>query len=76
MGTKGIVRRDVMNDMLEDMILQGLTGLRQMLAGKHQKPQELALTMVIVAAQPERAEAVLLDSGAQARWEVVHNGEA
>ncbi len=65
-----------MNEVLEDLITQGLTNLRQLLAGKHLRPAELALTIVIVASQPSRAEAVLLDSGAQARWENVHNGEA
>ena len=63
-----------MNDVIEDMILQGLSNLRQLLSGHHLRPAELALMIVIVAVQPERAERILLDSGAQARWEVVHNG--
>jgi len=64
-----------MNDQLEDMINEGLGYLRQLLAGKHLRPAELALTMVIVSSQPERAEKILLDSPGQARWEVAH-GEA
>ena len=63
-----------MNDMMEHVILEGLANLRQLMAGKHLRPAELALTMVIVATQGERAEAILMDSASQARWEVVYNG--
>jgi len=61
-----------MNEQLADVELQGLSNLRQLLAGKHLRPAELALTMIVVAANPELATKVLFDSGAQARWENAH----
>ncbi len=64
-----------MNEMLVDRIKEGLVGLRQLLAGKHLRPAELALTIMIVAAYPEKAAGVYSDEGKQARWEVA-NGEA
>ncbi len=64
-----------MNEQLVELKLEGLAGLRQMLAGKHLRPAQLALTIVTLVAAPEEAEAVLLDVGKQARWEVAH-GEA
>jgi len=61
-----------MDETLVDRVTEGLTGLRQLLAGKHLRPAELALTIVIVATNPERAGAILMEEGKQARWEVVN----
>lgn len=65
-----------MNDVLSEMVEEGLTGLRQLLSGKHLRPAELALTILIVGLHPGEAERILMDSGSQARWEVAHDGES
>ncbi len=64
-----------MNEQLAEMLKQGQTNLRQLLAGKHLRPAELALTMIVVAADMQKATEILFDTGGQARWENV-NGEA
>jgi len=61
-----------MNEQLVEYKKQGLTNLRQLLAGKHLRPAELALTMVILSTETEAAQEILLDSHAQARWENVN----
>ena len=61
-----------MNEVHVEQVEEGLEGLRSLLAGKHLKPPQLALTMFIVSVYPDRATEVLLDVGKQARWEVVH----
>jgi len=73
MGTKGIVQKDSnMNPLLDEQVHQGLSNLRQLLAGKHLRPAELALTMIVVQAAPAAAFDVLSDTAAQSRWEVAH----
>jgi len=64
-----------MNDDLVEMAKEGLTGLRQLLSGKHLRPAELALTIVVVGLRPDEAQQILLDVGKQSRWEQA-NGEA
>ncbi len=61
-----------MDPFLEELAAEGIQGLRQMLAGKHLKPVEMALTMAVVAAYPEMAANVIIDVGKQSRWEVAH----
>ena len=61
-----------MNEQLVELTKEGLTGLRQLLSGKHLRPAQLALTIVIVASQAEAAVEILLDESGQSRWEVAH----
>ena len=61
-----------MNEELVDLTKAGLANLRQLLAGKHLRLAQLALTMVIVAQEPQAAWDVLVDEGAQSRWEVAN----
>ena len=63
-----------MNEVLVDLTKEGLVGLRQLLAGKHLRPAQLALTIAIVAINADKAEAILLDTGRQARFEDVLDG--
>ena len=63
-----------MNEVTVDMVKDGLAGLRSLLAGKHLRPAELALTIVIVAIRPSDAESILTNEAAQARWENATNG--
>ncbi len=64
-----------MNDFMTDLVKDGLVGLRQLLAGKHLRPADLALTIVAVqVAEPERILEILSDTGKQSRWEAA-NGE-
>ncbi len=64
-----------MNDELVAMTKEGLRELRQLLAGKHLRPAELALTLVAVHWAPKEAEEILTDHGKRSRWENV-DGEA
>jgi len=61
-----------MNELQEELIKEGLAGLRQLQSGKHLRPQELAVTIVVVATNTEAAEEILLNTGRQARWEVAN----
>jgi len=63
-----------LNEVMTDMVKDGLVGLRKLLAGKHLRPAELALTLVAVHWAPAQAEEILTNTGAQARWETVDNG--
>ena len=60
-----------MNEVQVEQIKEGLEGLRSLLAGKHLRPAELALTVYIVSVYPDKATEVFTDIGKQARWEVV-----
>ncbi len=68
----GIVQGDYMDETFVDRVQEGLIGLRELLAGKHLRPAQLALTIAIVAIHPERAEEILMETGKQARWENVN----
>ncbi len=57
-----------MNEVLADVILEGLVGLRKLLAGNHLRPAEMAVTLIALSAAPERAQALYLDGGKQSRW--------
>ena len=52
-----------MNEIMEEFILEGLAGLRQLLAGKHLRPAQLASTMVAINAAPQAAADVVFQFG-------------
>ena len=61
-----------MNQDLTDVIAEGRASYRQLLAGKHLRPAQLALTMLVVAIDTEWATEALLDEGKQSRWEMAN----
>jgi len=59
-----------MNEDLVEQMREGLNGLRNLLAGKHLRPAELALTIIFVSLSEEsNLRDLLLDRVKQARWE-------
>ncbi len=61
-----------MNEVNVELIKEGRGHYRELLAGKHLRPAELALTMYILVADPQWAEEALLDEAKQARWETAN----
>jgi len=61
-----------LNDLFVDTQKEGMASLRQLLGGKHLKPEMLALMVVVVAQDPAIAMEIILDVGRQARWEVAN----
>jgi len=62
-GSKCIVQKDVtMNEVMEEYIKDGLSGLAKLIGGTHLRPAELACTIVSVVAAPEAAQDIVLGS--------------
>ncbi len=61
-----------MDESLADVIKEGRASYRQLLAGKHLRPAQLALTVLVVALDTEWATNALLDEGKQSRWEMAN----
>ena len=67
-----VSKRMTMNEVLAELMLEGLTGLRQLRSGKHLRPEALALTIAAVALNPEQVAEIILDTAKQARWEAAN----
>ena len=61
-----------MNEQLVDIIKEGQANYRQLLAGKHLRPAQVASMVYVVAIDPAWAEKALLDEGKQSRWELAN----